>query len=810
MEEKFKELFWQIFNCNDEDELYKVVTTDQLLNDSNNWYPYGGKSKDDRSNFGTFENQQSNSGAALVEKITNSIDALLLKKCKQQNIDPKSQYAPKTMEEATEKFFNILKGEIGELQSSERTKLAKENIQIIASGEKEKPNLMIWDNGEGQHPKDFKKTFLSIFNNNKTDIPFVQGKYNMGSTGAVVFCGEYRYQLIASKKYTNDGKFGWTLVRRHILTNEENSKYGSSWYEYFAIDGEKIPQFEIDKLNIGLADSQEFITGSFIKLFSYELPKGAKTAIHIGLYRVLNQILYKPAISFLVYEKRKKFESKIREIVVYGNHVRINLDAQENLEIKPLFEKISHEDIGEVSIQIAIFKKGVEERQFIGNKNLIFIQNGQVHGYEGKSFITQDLKFNFLKDSMLVVVNCSKIKTQFRQDLFMANRSNLREGEKLEKLRGKVIELLKGNDTLKRLNADRKNKILQGGDDKKEKALIESLLSKVPLDKSLVNLLKKGVDLVNLDSRKQQTAKKGEETKRPKETKRFPSIFKINIKEDKDTGKKVKSIPLNGKGIIQFETDVIEDYFYRPQEKGEFQIHIFDGQNLNESTGGTQQGNPNKVEDFFEVNQSGPSDGSIKLTLRPKSNLSVGDEIKLNAKLTSPDGDMESLFYVKVVNPQKQENKKANKEPEKPELPKLIKITKDEEGKWKKNNGGEWIEEGWSEDNIIHIITDKQIVSAIAINMDSHSLQKYLSKNQVKKEEEIEFVKKQYLSKVFLHGLFLYSILEKLKLAESQENKYSNTDKNSEELVAEIFKSYSDVLLHLDTNKEILDSIEDN
>ncbi|MCY4043273.1 MAG: ATP-binding protein, partial [Candidatus Dadabacteria bacterium] len=225
MGDKFKDLFQRLFRCNGEEELHQIVTSEQLLKTPENWYPYGGRNKDDRSNFGTFENQQSHAGAALVEKITNSIDALLLKECKLRGIDPKSDDAPKTMEKATEEFFNISNGDIGGLLSGERTKLAKENIQIVATGgDNHTPDLLIYDNGEGQHPNDFKTTFLSIANNNKTDIPFVQGKYNMGSTGAVVFCGKHRYQIIGSKKNQeifdrernyNNNLFGWTLVRRH-------------------------------------------------------------------------------------------------------------------------------------------------------------------------------------------------------------------------------------------------------------------------------------------------------------------------------------------------------------------------------------------------------------------------------------------------------------------------------------------------------------------------------------------------------------------------------------------------------------------
>lgn len=221
----------------------------------------------------------------------------------------------------------------------------------------------------------------------------------------------------------------------------------------------------------------------------------------------------------------------------------------------------------------------------------------------------------------------------------------------------------------------------------------------------------------------------------------------------------------------------------------------------------------NKVADIFEVNQSGPNDGAIKLTLKPKDNLSVGDEIELNAKLTSPDGDIESIFYVKIIDPQKQEKNKTKKEPEKPELPQLIKISKADSGEWKQDNNGEiWSEDGWDENSIIHILPEeeeKKIVSAIAINMNSHSLKKYLSKNKAKTESEIDYLKNQYISKIYLHGLFLYSILDKLKSQQNNQERHKNDNQTSEDLLAQIFKKYSDVLIHLDTNKEILNSLDD-
>lgn len=145
-----------------------------------------------------------------------------------------------------------------------------------------------------------------------------------------------------SRKYS-DNLFGWTLVRRHILTEEENHTYGSAWYEFFAIDGETIPQFPIDSLDIGLFTNKQFETGSFIKLYSYEMPKGTSETIRNGLYRELNQLLYKPALPIWLYEQREEFQTEhtSNAQAMYGNHVRINGHDREDglLEATPIYEE---------------------------------------------------------------------------------------------------------------------------------------------------------------------------------------------------------------------------------------------------------------------------------------------------------------------------------------------------------------------------------------------------------------------------------------------------------------------------------------
>ena len=178
-----------------------------------NWYPLG----EDENYFAVIENQQSTPIAALIEKITNSIDAVLMKKCLEADINPKSNQAPQSMDEARTIFFPSHRDwDLARYRNEQA-----ESIQIIADGPKRNTSLIIYDDGEGQHPEEFENTFLSLLRGNKNEIHFVQGRYNMGGSGAIVFCGKKRYQLIGSKRYDNTGEFGFTLIREHPLSEAE-------------------------------------------------------------------------------------------------------------------------------------------------------------------------------------------------------------------------------------------------------------------------------------------------------------------------------------------------------------------------------------------------------------------------------------------------------------------------------------------------------------------------------------------------------------------------------------------------------------
>lgn len=197
------------------EKLLKALTAQQvneILIEENftddDWKPYG-KSE---NNWDRAGNQQTNPISALTELITNSIDAILLRKAYERGIDVESEAAPQSMQDAVRDFYHVQEGKLSHLENRQLLEIAKKSILVgvkRAPRSKQFPTITIVDFGEGQKPTDFPNTFLSLSENNKAAIPFVQGKFNMGSTGCIRFCSRSElsdgfFKLIASKRYDED------------------------------------------------------------------------------------------------------------------------------------------------------------------------------------------------------------------------------------------------------------------------------------------------------------------------------------------------------------------------------------------------------------------------------------------------------------------------------------------------------------------------------------------------------------------------------------------------------------------------------
>lgn len=798
-----RELFCELFSAAMETEVDHVLAKySRYTADSTNWHPLGGN----ESNFGIVEAQQAYPVASLVEKITNSIDAILMRKCYEAAIDPKSPEAPRSMEEAVQRFFHRDSGRWFENWYLPQFRQQQaEDIQIHADGPRMETSLVIYDNGEGQHPHDFELTFLSLLKGNKNDIHFVQGKYNMGGTGAIVFCGKKRYQLMGSRRFDGTGNFGFTLVREHPMTEDELKTKKSTWYEYFKIDG-KIPSFPIDSLDLGLK-GRTFTTGTVIKLYSYDLPSGARSVISRDLNQSINEFLFEPALPIYTIDKAERYpkdKNLAREL--FGLKRRV--EAEDSKYVEETFsENYEATDIGRMKVTCYIFRSKVDGRSvketkntiqrefFKNNMAVLFSMNGQVHGHYTSEFISRSLKMPLLKNHLLIHLDCTPMKYAFRKELFMASRDRVKDSTETRRLRTCLSDLLQ-KSRLRDIYKSRKDSIsLESGDTSE---LLKSFSKSIPMNSDLMKLLQNTfkIDLPSDKSKgkKPKTKQKDKEEKVPFLPQRFPSFFKLvdSGTEEKPAAK----IPLGGMRSVKFATDVEDQYFDRSHEPGDLQISLL-GFKPNDTTGGTDKGSPKDLSDLLNVSRSSPNKGQIRIAMNPTSEVQIGDLIQIKAVLEGPGDKFEELFWVQIVDKEKPPQPKKKDEEVRPEslgLPQYHLVYKDPQDghlTW-----DQFEERANSEMNfkvIMHPLVEGDKLEAVFINMDSSVLKNYKARVKSISEEQIELSEKKYVSSVYFHTIFLYTIARNLNYSVKQ----GDSEVDLGDFLKDVFSSYySEFLLN--------------
>ena len=81
-----KKLALSILKAETEENVIHLLNNEGLWKNLDYWKPFGAN----ENNVSTIRNQQSKPDAAIVEKIINSVDAILIKKCVQAGIGPES------------------------------------------------------------------------------------------------------------------------------------------------------------------------------------------------------------------------------------------------------------------------------------------------------------------------------------------------------------------------------------------------------------------------------------------------------------------------------------------------------------------------------------------------------------------------------------------------------------------------------------------------------------------------------------------------------------------------------------------------
>ena len=759
MAESFsKKLLMQLISARSENEVRKIIDADHLLANEENWKPYGGY----ESNFNTINNQAKNSVAALAEKPINSIDAILLKECKLRGIGPESKQAPKSMKEAIEFFFGIKSGDFSDLADKERRGLAG-NIQIIAEGDRKRPNLIIADKGEGQHPNDFESTFLSLHRGNKNKILFVQGKYNMGGSGVLPNCGEDNYQLILSRKVPELLKkgqkdaWGFTLVRLHLATSAE---YKNSWYEYFVGDDGQILSFAGEHLSI-LSENGPLESGTYIKLYNYYLPNPSQ--ITLDLWRELNRVLHHPVLPMTLHETRK-FKGHSPSKILVGNRMRILKDDNKSVEdncpaIIPIIAELGK--FGKRTIEVTVFKEGTVKDEFASSAEAVFFTiNGQTHATIGRSFLRTKANLHYLADYMLVHVDCTDIDINVREKTFMPSRDRMRDTEISKEIELILAEELSRHEGLRQLNQYRREQQITRNP--KDLKFLEGVVTKlIKKNRTILHYLGVGGDIKDRNEAGIPEAGnfEGQEV---------PTFLKI-------IGPERKQMPINSYSRIAFETDASNDYFSRETDRGSLIVY------------------PDVMKSCHLWN------GRITVKIIPSKTARAGAIRQMIVLLTRPYDDPLSVEFEVEYLPEVEPEAMPHHPPRPPKakdytLPEPILVYKNRRAgyrSWdeiKKEDGT-----NWSGEDIAKVVPSGNGAGVdVYINMDADVLRTFLRQQKVT-DQRRDFVKRSWETAVFLNSMVIYNDLAK-------------TEKG--EMVSDVMKSVSKIILDLMCNDTFLKELE--
>jgi len=580
-------LFSELIYTQNTNELTKVLKNYDLWENEDMWRYYG----DIDNNAGQVHGQQSQPVKAFVEKISNSIDAILVLMCRKSGFEPTDwDKVPRTVADATKKFITENKKQELKLRDIER------QIYVFAEGHKEKgkfPNLCIYDNGEGQTPESLPNTIVSLGKSNKKKIPFLQGQYNMGGSGVSKFCKD-GLQLIVTKKnsYFVNGKenpWSFTVIRRNKPNFEKRER--NPYYTYLApIDYKSQPKkggvLNFIKEELPLIPKQNKTyqikckTGTLIKCYEYETKKKSNILYPGEFMNNVEAMMPNCAIPVRFAECRSfegksdtSYENTMVGLIKRLNRSGIHKDTLE--EDFPIYRRI---DVGDDSLPLTIYafkrqkkhkNQSVARTRRLDKEGIIWTVNGQ-HYFDlpYNFFARKTVKLATIAQDIIAVLDFSKISDEMRTNLFMSNKESVAKTAEYTEIENQLVSVFRTCDELKLLQnkrtaQDARNKV---EDNKTFEDLMNQMLNKNP---ALAELFGAGKRLSSAFNMQQ-----ADDKKKDLDLKEFPTYFKFRKVE---TGETLKRTASEDKPIrLNFETDATNNYFLRDDRPGKLEILIED------------------------------------------------------------------------------------------------------------------------------------------------------------------------------------------------------------------------------------------
>lgn len=426
----------------------RAASLDKVVGGGYRWQAFG----DNPSNVSTI-GLGANPGKALIERVTNAIDAVI------ERERPKGKKLPTSPREAVKEWFG--RPETGPDTGLFNWKYGNvdEKVRVhIRPSDGEYPTVDVEDQGIGIQPEDFPKTILSLQAGNKLTKLYLAGTFGQGGSASIAFS---KYVIVWSRHKDWTHKTGFTVIRELEL----GSEYKENAYAYLTDENGHV--MWVDSPTDGEA-------GTTVRHIEYKMEKqklgGTLISSPGNLYHAFNAGMFDTMLPFRVIDHRDFKRS--RDEVVRGSRNRLmretgaamkevgtNIVHHHPMEYLMVGDAMKEPTLGlEYWVVLSRRKSGVGDNRVIlrpqsnelfvnNNYPLVATVNGQVHGEQSAKFL-RDMGLPLLSKHIVIHLDASRVNARLRRDLFATTREGFKDGPLLSEVMEKVETILKADDKL--------------------------------------------------------------------------------------------------------------------------------------------------------------------------------------------------------------------------------------------------------------------------------------------------------------------------------------------------------------------------
>jgi hypothetical protein len=470
----------------------------------------------------------------------------------------------------------------------------------------------------------------------KRRIQFVQGRFHMGGTGVLEFCGrDHNVQFVVSRRNPallshpltdpSDEDWSFTVIRRQ---DPEPGAGRGSRFTFLAPgpigqDGRRGllsfgggPLRMLPDLYVAYARDADW--GTLFKLYEFKITTRSNVILPDGFMNRVRLLFPEPALPIRFHECRAGFRGGRGSFDTSMIGVIRTLDgdrADPKRSAVEYYDRFTFDVDGEpFAGRIYLFKDAGTAKTYRRDEGIVFIFNGQAQVTLSKDFFRRaSVKQDYLWNTLLVFVDCTGISTRAFEKLFMPSRDRLRDSE-LKRLVEEVLEdKLKTHGKLRELAGQRRDRERAEAPATEDslRRFMEDMVKRHP---QLAAILGPGLRIKNPFKPIEVSA-----DSEPLHLSRFPTYFRF--RKTPANGNYRREAFLNSQVRLTFDTDATDDYFSRDEEPGSFVLwQVVSGARV-------------PAKNWRSPNLAG---GEAHVTLALPAETAVGDFVTFEVEVTDP------------------------------------------------------------------------------------------------------------------------------------------------------------------------------